>query len=175
MEWILFIYPCRCGWFFFFFKHISIETLITYSLTPILVWIFFIWVFIVNVFYMVVLRFLKVHYQYGSNVYWERYIDFDVILNCTRELFFLYFTRYKVFGIRMHHHVLMWIQFCLFCQRKRKNILFTCFELNPNKKFIRKKLKPSYGIQCQTWGVRSIWCIIKCYFHYYIKNQRRFC
>ncbi len=45
-----------------------------------------------NVFYMVVLRFFKIHHQYGLNVCWERYVDFDVISNCTRELFLFFHT-----------------------------------------------------------------------------------
>jgi hypothetical protein len=40
----------------------------------------------------------------------------------------------------MHHHVLMQIQFCLLCQRKGEIILHACLGLNPNKKFIGKKL-----------------------------------
>jgi hypothetical protein len=40
-----------------------------------------------NLFFKVVLKFLKIHYQYGSNVHWEGYINLKVIFNHIRELF----------------------------------------------------------------------------------------
>jgi hypothetical protein len=38
-------------------------------------------------FFRVVLRFLKTHNQYGSNVHWEGYINLKVIFNYIKELF----------------------------------------------------------------------------------------
>ncbi len=76
------------GVFFFFLKHIFVDTYITYVYNFILAWIVLIWVFIVNVFYNVILGFLKIHCQYGSNVHLESYIDLNVIFNYIRELFF---------------------------------------------------------------------------------------
>jgi hypothetical protein len=46
---------------------------------------------------MVVLEFLKIHYQNQSNVYGESYIDLDIIFNYIRELFLPDFISYKVF------------------------------------------------------------------------------
>ncbi len=81
----------------FFSKEIFVGTLITYFWTLILVSIFLIWIFIVSVISMIVLKFLKIHCQYGLNVYWEGNIDLDVIFNYITELLFPYFTSYKVF------------------------------------------------------------------------------
>jgi len=82
----------------FFPKFVFAKAFITYSWTPILVWIFLIWVFIVSVFYnRVITSFLKRHCQYGSNVYWESYIEFYGIFNYLRELYLPYLTSYKKF------------------------------------------------------------------------------
>jgi len=108
--------------FFLFFQTDILKILITYVC---------ILIFSVNCFnlgctceciYGVVLRFLKIHCQYGSNFHWESYIDLIVIFNYIREIFFPYLTRYKVFALGC---IIMFdVDQIFFALSKKRKIIF---------------------------------------------------